>query len=213
MKYRLLFFILILPQFLFAQTDAKYLAGAVPLVNGKVEFKKKFQVPHLSEGEIYDSFLAWAKERFTGEISRVVYTDKEKGEIVAIAQEYLVFQSTFLSLDRSLTQYKVTAIIKGDICEVTLNGFRYEYKLANQDKPEILLPEELITDEHALNKKKTKLARRTGKFRRETIDLVDDLTKEIAGAFQKKEEAPKPEPKKEEVNTNDETIIIIPEKK
>ena len=42
-----------LPLCLLAQDDSKYLAGAVPVVNGKVVFTKTISVPGLSQDEIF----------------------------------------------------------------------------------------------------------------------------------------------------------------
>jgi len=45
--------------------------------------------------------------------------------------------------------------------------------------------EEWITDQYGLNKKKTKLARVSGKFRRKTIDRVDYLFNRFTQLLQK----------------------------
>ena len=35
--------------------DSRYLAGAVPEVDGKVVFSKEFQIPGMSQAQIYDT--------------------------------------------------------------------------------------------------------------------------------------------------------------
>lgn len=59
-----------LPLCLLAQDDSKYLAGAVPVVNGKVVFTKTISVPGLSQDEIFKRIQQWTGERFV--------TDKEQ---------------------------------------------------------------------------------------------------------------------------------------
>lgn len=48
-------FCLCLPTMLYAdRDDSKYLAGAVPEVDGKVVFSKEFSIPGMSQEEIYN---------------------------------------------------------------------------------------------------------------------------------------------------------------
>ena len=74
--------------------------------------------------------------------------------------------------------------------------------------------EEIITDEHGLNKSKTKLARVVGKFREKTIDFKDQLFKDIASTIGNNAvqtaSAPAAQPAKEEsaVTTNDKVVTI-----
>ena len=87
-------------------TDPKYLENAITLVDGKVTFQQTLEAPSLSKEELYDLFLNWANERFKPsneklEQNRVVYTNPQEGEIAAIAEEYIVFSSSALSLDRT----------------------------------------------------------------------------------------------------------------
>ena len=41
--------------------DTRYLAGAVPVVDGKVVFSKEFQIPGMSQKQIYDTVMKWMK--------------------------------------------------------------------------------------------------------------------------------------------------------
>ena len=59
---QLLFFLALIPALLAAQTDQRYLAGAVPTVNGKVVFSQEIQAPNLNQQQIYDTLLNWAKQ-------------------------------------------------------------------------------------------------------------------------------------------------------
>lgn len=178
MKYLYLCILLCLPTLLFAQNeDQKYLVGAVPVVDGRVVFAKEFVTPTLSQDQIYESVLKWAQERFKMNDdfkSRVLYSNKEKGEIACLGNEYIVFSSSFLSLDRSEISYRVSIYSHPGKCKMEIESIRYVYGGKGKDA-EKFSAEEYITDENALNKNKTKLSYGTGKFRRATIDLVDEL--------------------------------------
>lgn len=182
MKQLLLFFLFI-PSLLIAQEDQKYLAGAVPEDGGKVVFSKEISLPSLSKGQIYDVMYQWAEKFFSEEGRRLVYSDKDKGDIAAVGEEYLVFQSTALSLDRSLMNYRVTIECENNAANIKLTGIRYEYNVSYQREPEKYMAEEWITDKYALNKKKDKLNRGNGKFRRKTVDFAEEMFQSASAAF------------------------------
>lgn len=190
MKKVLFILLACMPLFLSAKdkkdnSNPKYLAGAVTLTDGKVTFNYKLKAPALSQKEIYTQMLNWANERFKPEgdlQSRVVYSNEEKGEIAATAEEYIVFSSSALSLDRTRIYYQLFIYPKQGACNMEMTRIRYWYD-ENRDGGERYTAEEWITDDMALNKKKTKLAPICGKFRRETIDLKDELFKSAAEAL------------------------------
>ena len=169
-------------------SNPKYLAGAVTLTEGKVTFSKEIKVPGLSKTEIYNQLLDWAKNRFKpsdGLNSFVAYTDESKGEIAATAEEYIVFSSSALSLDRTRIYYQFLIYAGDGSCKIEMTRIRYWYDEA-RDGGEKYTAEEWITDDMALNKKQTKLAPICGKFRRETIDLKDQLFEQAASALGQK---------------------------
>ena len=172
---QLLLFLLFIPSLLMAQEDQKYLAGAIPEEGGKVVFTKEINMPSLSKGQIYDIMYQWAEKFFSEEGRRLVYSDKDKGDIAAVGEEYLVFQSTALSLDRTLMDYRVTIECEDNAAKIKLAGIRYEYNVSYQREPEKYTAEEWITDKYALNKKKDKLNRGNGKFRRKTVDFAENM--------------------------------------
>lgn len=158
-------------------SNPKYLAGAVTFSEGRVTFTKEIKAPSLSKEAIYKQMLEWANERFQSKEdlqSRVVYADENKGEIAASAEEYMVFSSSALSLDRTRIYYQLFMYIENGSCKLEMSRIRYWYD-ENRDGGERYTAEEWISDDMALNKKKTKLAPICGKFRRETIDLKDEL--------------------------------------
>ncbi len=182
MKQLLLLFLMI-PSFLWGQDDSRYLANAVPVEDGKVTFNKEIQVPTLSENQIYDAILSWAKSYFTFENSRVVYAEQKEGDIAVVAENYLIFQNTALSLDRAMMKYRVMINCKDHLCTIKINNIRYEYNVSYQRESEKYTAEEWITDKYALNKNYTKLNRGNGKFREKTIDLVDLIFKDAEAAL------------------------------
>ena len=103
--------------------------------------------------------------------SRVVFSDKEKGQIVGIGDEWIVFSSTALSLDRTKILYQLTVTCQPEKSVLEVEKIRFNYR----EGKEKYTAEEWIVDKYALNKAKTKLVRGLAKWRRKTVDFVDDL--------------------------------------
>lgn len=179
-------FFLCLPIVLQAQKrdDSKYLAGAVPEEDGKVVFSKDFSIPGMSQDEIFERMQKWMELRLKknqNETSRVVYTNKEKGQIVGMGEEWIVFTSTALSLDRTIIDYQLTTYCQPEKCEFRIEKIRYTYREGRDQ--EKYTAEEWITDKYALNKSQTKLVLGLAKWRRKTVDFVDELFKEATQAL------------------------------
>ena len=161
--------------------DTRYLTGAVPEVDGKVVFSKEFQIPGMSQAQIYDTILKWMTERLKenkNPESRVVYTNEEQGTIAGVGEEWIVFSSSALSLDRTLVNYQMTVTCKPGSCLVEIEKIRFTYREKEKYKAE-----EWITDKYALSKDKTKLVRGLAKWRRKTVDFADDIFMDVAVAF------------------------------
>lgn len=181
MKKILILMLVCLPFIAMAQTDTKYLAGAITLDDGKVTFKTEIQTPSLTKKQLYDTMLKWTNSHFKPEgkfNARVLYTNEDEGTIAAAGEEYLVFSSSALSLDRTRIYYQFFITCEEGKCDIEMTRIRYWYDEA-RDGGEKYSAEEWIVDDMALNKSKTKLAPICGKFRRETIDLKDKLFKSI----------------------------------
>ncbi len=179
-------FCLCLPTVLQAQKrdDSKYLAGAVPEEDGKVVFSKEFSIPGMSQDEIFARMQKWMQLRLKknqNETSRVVYTNQEKGQVIGIGEEWLVFSSSALSLDRTLINYQLSAFCQPEKCEFRIEKIRYTYREGRDQ--EKYVAEEWITDEYALNKSRTKLVLGLAKWRRKTVDFADELCKEATQAL------------------------------
>lgn len=155
--------------------DQKYLAGAVPEVNGKVVFQTTIAAPGKSADEIFDKVLSLT-QRMTQtanqmEESRVVVQDRGKHQVVGDFQEWLVFTDKALVLDRTRLRYYLIIDCKDG--EATVRMTRINYLYDEERDPQRYTAEEWITDKEALNKKGDGLYHMNGKFRRKTIDRKD----------------------------------------
>lgn len=168
--------------------DPKYLAGAVPIVDGKVTFTLDKDIPGKSAQEIYDIVFAtlekMTKEENQFKTSQVAIVNKQDHIIGARFKEWLVFQNTFLSLDRTIFNYTVIATCTNEHLNVTISRISYAYEMDRgvNDGME-MRAEEWITDENALNKKKDNLSKYSGKFRRKTIDRKDNIFETLLEAL------------------------------
>ncbi len=167
--------------------DAKYLEGAVPEVNGRVIFSTTIKAPGKTAQQIYDLLLEdmtkITQEDNQFEQSRIAYEDVEKKQIVGNYQEWLVFKNKPLSLDRTRLLYNIIADCRDG--EATIQMLRILYIYDEERDMQTYKAEEWITDKYGLNKKKTKVARVSGKFRRKTIDRKDYLFNRFTQLLQK----------------------------
>ena len=169
--------------------NAKYLAGAVPEIDGKVVFTLDRDVPGKTADQIYSAVYA-ALQALTQEqcefpSSKISVVNKGEHTIAARYKEWLVFQSTFLSLDRTVFNYTIIATATDGHIHCTLERISYQYEMDRGDTEGMSVKaDEWITDKYALNKKKTKLLKGSGKFRRKTIDRKDNIFGKICKALQ-----------------------------
>ncbi|WP_321424767.1 DUF4468 domain-containing protein [uncultured Bacteroides sp.] len=177
LAFLLIFFISCLPTMIHAQEDESensknYLTGAVPEKEGKVVFSKEFNLSGLSQDQVFDKMMDWMGKRLkkNNNTSRVIYSDKEKAILAGYGEEYIIFKSNSLSLDRALIKYQIVATCLPGKCIVDIEKIYYDY-----EKDKKIPAEQQITDKEALNKDKTKLIRGYAKFRIKTIDFVDAL--------------------------------------
>lgn len=157
--------------------DAKYLAGAVPTVDGKVVFSTTVNAPGKSANEIYSILkkymLRMTKEKNQFETSCLSIQDSVNHILAGVYQEWLVFKSSGLSLDRTRFKYTLIAQCEDGKADITISRISYLYE--EERNPQKYTAEEWITDENALRKNKQKLLPISGKFRRKTVDRKDYL--------------------------------------
>lgn len=171
----LLLLLICFPICVFSQEESgKYIApGVVPVENGRVLFSKNVNAEGLSESRLYDTMLAWAEKHFITteeKQGRVLISDKKKGQIICQGVEFITFKRSAWILDRSLVKYRMFIFCLPGEFKLEISGISYNYENENN-----IPAEKWITDEYALNKDKTKLSYKSGKFRLKTVDLADAL--------------------------------------
>ena len=181
LKKYLTLIILCLPIVLQAQDESKYLEGTVPVIDGKVTFSTSIQAKGMNRTQIYDKVLEWANKYFQPKENlnpKILYSNPEKAEIIAGGEDYIVFKHNYLILDRTRIYYNLIANCEDEKCDLTMTRIHYWYEEDN-DGGYKYKAEKWITDKEALNKTKDKLAKVSGKFRKETINYKDKLFNEI----------------------------------
>lgn len=169
--------------------DARYLEGAVPEVEGKVVFDYEIDVPGKTAQEIYDATYTAIEELTKGQNqfpeSAIALVNKKEHIIAARFKEWLVFQNSFLSLDRTVFNYTIIAKCYDGKLNLSLSRINYAYEM-NRGTGNGLetTAEKWITDKYGLNKAKTKLSKMSGKFRRKTIDRKDEVFETIKQRLQ-----------------------------
>ena len=86
----------------------------------------------------------------------------------------MVFANKFLSLDRTRVYYKINISCYDQKIVARIFNINYWYEEEREGGTKYNA-EEWITNEWALNKKGTKLSKRSGKFRSKTIDRTEEI--------------------------------------
>lgn len=170
--------------------NPKYLAGAVPVVDGHVVFTLDKDVPGMSADEIYSKvygvFQEIAEEGKSADLqpsSRISAVNKTEHTIAARINEWLVFSNSFLSLDRTIMNYNLIAQATDGHIKVTMERINYAYETSRDNGGMKISADEWITDKEAINKKGDKLYKGNGKFRRKTIDRKDNIFSRVLMAL------------------------------
>ncbi|MBP1530997.1 MAG: DUF4468 domain-containing protein [Bacteroidaceae bacterium] len=178
-----------------AVDDSKYLAGAVPEKDGIVTFTKSFSVPGKTAQQISETLQTYfnrlVENSITapGNYARIM--GAEQDSIVARACEWMVFKKKPLYLDRTRFRYQIKAVVNGNRVTLSLSNITYYYGEDNEGENGVIFKaEEWISDSEALNKAQTKLYPKSGKFRRKTVDRVDEIFDDAMDAFDVPEAVP-----------------------
>lgn len=171
--------------------------GAVPEENGKVVFKDVITAPGKTKEDMFTRIAQWASLRYEPnstmseytnpdffknlEYSKVKTADKQSGKIQCQGAEELIFSIKPLAKNFTQAFYLLDLDISDGKVDFKLHNLSY-----NVDQGEGVFArvtaEEWITDKECLGKK-GQLRRIPGKFRVKTIDLVEELKKEITAAI------------------------------
>ncbi len=183
-----------------AQQDlTAYMQGAVPEVDGKVVFTQTIAAPGKTAEQIFAALGQWVSFRYMPNTENGVWNDpdyfrnmenavvkeadKAKGLFVCQADEEQVFSNRVLAKDYCRMNYVLTIKVSDGSVTVTMDNISYVYTLT--EAPERIAAEDWITDKEAFNKKGTKMLRGSKKFRIKTIDLKNELFKEIGEVVNK----------------------------
>ena len=185
--------LLCVPMLAFAKEkrdDSKYLAGAVPEVNGQVLFQQTFAVKDKNKQEIYAVMKEYIRQMTKEEIqmqgTKMAMEDSVEGTVVGRFEEWMTFKKKPLVWDRTRFRYLLTAECSDGKCHMTLTQISYYYEEDNDGyNGRTYRAEEWINDANALNKAKTKLLWGSAKFRRKTVDRVEEIFTNAREAFEK----------------------------
>ena len=166
------------------ETDSKYMAGAVPEVNGKVVLSRTVEVPAgLTLQEVMNRVDAWLVRCTKDE--RMQYNQRlpqtADNELQHSYSMELTFSKSFLAHDFAELAYVLA--VRYDGGQIIMEMSHINYKYNENNKLNKYTAEEMIIDKYALNKKKTKLIFGFKKFRMKTIDLLDELQISLQNEF------------------------------
>ncbi|MDO4995391.1 MAG: DUF4468 domain-containing protein [Bacteroidales bacterium] len=177
------------------QDATYYLKGAVPEQGGKVVFTKVISVPGKSKRDIFFAVGQWAELRYQANTARgewyepnafrnldysnVQTADIDEGLITCQGDEEIVFTNKVLNRDATRLQYVLRLQVSDGEVKAEMSQIVYTYTLV--EEAERIPAEDWITDREAINKK-GRLLKAAARFRVRTIDLKDELFKEIEEA-------------------------------
>lgn len=182
--------------------DTKYLAGAVPEVNGIVTFQKSFTVPGMPQDKVSSVLRGYmsklVEESIPAPTNYARFVQDSKDTLVIRACEWLVFKKKPLYLDRTRMRYQFNATVdQQNHVQLTITAISYYYDEDNEgEKGQTIRAEEWISDKEALNKSQTKLYPKSGKFRRFTVDRAEEIFEGAMDAFEAPKEPEAEQPKK-----------------
>lgn len=168
--------------------DARYLKdGSVPTdAEGKVVFTLDIAPRGFSAQEIYDKMRTFldgiAHDDHQNNRIGIALLNENEHQIVARYNEWLVFTSNFIMTDKAEMTYIVMATCNDESLHLTIERISYAYE-TDRDSGFQLPAHEVITDKRAVNKKHTRLLANYGKFRRKTIDCVDEVFEQVRNLF------------------------------
>lgn len=213
-KSIIVFFIAALPAMVHAQseglfgrktsketlTNPKYASpSAMPEEDGKIVFRVSIAAAGQSKENIYAKVAQWASLRYEPNSTRGVYTDadfyknleyskvkeidRQGGKIQCLGAEELIFSLKPLAKNFTQAFYTLDLTVSDGNVDFALHGLSF-----NVDQGEgvfvRMTAEDWISNKECLNKK-GEMRRIPSKFRIKTIDLVNELEKEISEAINK----------------------------
>ena len=180
-----------------ASDYSAYMEGSVPEVNGQVVFSKTISAEGKSRADIYRSVAAWASARFMADVengkwndpayfrnlqyARVTKADSQSAQIECQGNEEQVFSNKILAKDYTVIDYVLAISISDGKATATMRNIVYTYDF--QTDRERRGAEQVITDLQVFNKN-GQWIKQNRKFRVKTVDLANELFREIEQAVQ-----------------------------
>ena len=167
-----------------SEIEPAYAKGEVPVVNAKVTFEKRIPADGLTAGQVEERMNAWLAKRFVEPtvISAKRFESEKPHTAIVKGEEYIVFKNTFFVLSRARMYYYLTLTAEDGACTFNLTRITYWYDDEDEKGGIKMIAEDWITDDNAFNKKGG-LKKFEGKFRCKTIDLKEQLIKELTEAL------------------------------
>ena len=165
--------------------DKPYLAGAVPTTTeGIVCFERAFNTDGKDKNKVFSVLKDFAQEiidspQSAHEISRIM--SESTDTLIATICEPIYFRKTKWETDSALIRYQYIATVKDNSANVRIWLISYSYEEIGFGYK----AEEWITDKYALSKDRTTLRKGSGKFRKKTIDYVNDIFTKIEDRLKK----------------------------
>lgn len=176
--------------------SAEYAAGAVPLVNGYVQFDATYNVANKTKAQLMGELQSYVQTNLVDgpdqlPQARLTEVSPDEGIIAASIEEYMYFKRTAWQIHRVRFYYQLVFTVTDGKFDVTMRRLHYRYdpEVTAGEFDDDRKAENWITDETALTKNGTRLARISGKFRTHTIDRKNEIFKGAAlatGAVTKK---------------------------
>lgn len=166
-----------------------YLAGAVTMNNGFVEFKQTIEAPGKSKTELFNALKGFTQKEIVESENhlantRITELNPEEGIIAASVVENLWFKRKAWVSDLAEMHYQLVFAVADGRIEATMRRISYGYepmKMHGQDN--LLRAEYWIVDQEALTKDGKKLTKVAGKkFRAKTIDRKNQIFQAAAKA-------------------------------
>lgn len=159
------------------QNEAYICEGAVPIEGEEVVWRTTIGAPGRSADDIYNIVTNYLNNLIAEENqekeSKIALVNIDEHGIIATMKERLTLSKN--GAFQNITKLNYVLECKCNKEAVMLTMHRITYNNTDNGKTTTYRAEELITDENALNSKRTRLMPITGKFRRATIDRKNEI--------------------------------------
>lgn len=165
-----------------SQDESKYLKGAVTYDDDKIVFYRNIETPGLSADQIFNAVKGWSVIEFSGEGQQVLIVNPEKKSVTVRGSRKINVRVGLFPSKVNANFFAEFACADG-VCKIKYLKLHYTNNPSSKNPTDVLTAEEYISDRYALNKAGTKLLGGTGSYRKETIDMIDEITEKAKNAI------------------------------